>query len=169
MIKYLDTKLKKASKEAPLEHSYFTEMKNFRALMPSGVAIDECPPLLDPDIASFDEAVRLHKRWCAIVWKPECINSRLYLDGKVMPSLPPKDFHKYMFKSLGNDMPVTVDFIPSIQVIRKLIHRSIQIPKDKIDTMLNPHSKRQSLNRNTNELELDSDLAALIIRPNKFF
>jgi hypothetical protein len=105
------------------ESAYFVELCKNQFYMPSGKPLEDCPPLLDPDLCS-DEAKELHLKWCEIVWKPECMHSELFLDGINKPKLPSgNDNLKLFYRNLARDMPIQMEFIPSVTLLRKLIKR----------------------------------------------
>lgn len=93
------------------------------------------------------EAKEKHVLWCEVVWKPDCVNSQLELDGVWKPRLPHgvKSL-KLFYQNLAKDIPIYMEFMPSTEVLRKLISRATQIEPKKIDTVLNPYNKKTQLN-----------------------
>jgi hypothetical protein len=96
-----------------------------------------CPSLLDPEL-SFEEAKRRHLAYINTPAKP------IVTESATKSKL-----------NLCDEYPCVVPFIPSPQVIEKLIMRAVQLSTDdEILYSINPKEKKRVLN----ELDLDEPI-----------
>jgi hypothetical protein len=115
-----------------------------RELFPDGnLGLKEIPPLLNPDLSAA-EAREANKLWCQIFWKPECPNTKLDLSVEKEEAKVPERFVSVnaFYRSLARDVPIQMEFIPTAEIMRKLVDRATQIKKTKIKETLNPYNDK---------------------------
>jgi hypothetical protein len=103
------------------------------------LGIKVIPPLLDPNLTA-NAARAKNVEWCETVWRPTCLFTGLTLDGNNIPVLPMGREHiKTFYRNLARDIPISMEFVPSKDMMHKMILRATQVDPFKIKTTLNPY------------------------------
>lgn len=134
--------MRHADQESKLSE-FFGKLQS-QELFPDGEqGLAQLPPLLDPSLSPA-EARERHISFCTTVWYPACEHSGFVLDGEAVPEMPDNwRLALNQYRNLARDMPIQVEFIPTIAQMRQLVWRAAQIDKNKIKGTINPFESRK--------------------------